>query len=550
MISTPKKLVGLASCFIVFEKVNLDYITAIKELPNRNYDPKSRIWEVPVDKLPYLVSKFKDTPITIYYDKLDIKQSLIPKDFKFKTKPYSYQLDGVEYGLNHESFILADDQGLGKTKQSLDLAVLRKQLGQVKQCLIICGVNSLKYNWQDEVKIHTDEDVFVLGTRYRKNGNAYTGSTQDKIDDLKNHNEFFLIVNIETLRNEDFVKELRKKSDVINMIIFDEFHHCLTPTSAQSRGLQKLNDFKYKVAMTGTPVMNAPLDVYVALKWLGVENANFSTFRNYYCTFGGFGGHQVTGYKNLDILKQSLSSCMLRRLKEDELDLPPRIEQVEYVELSENQRKIYNEVRQQIRDNIDLIVNSPNPLTQLLRLRQATGDTSILSSTIHESVKLDRLEQLVADITSCGNKCIVFSNWTSMTTPTAERLRKYYPAIITGEVDTYERQEEVKRFQTDPKCKVLIGTIGAAGTGLTLTAASYVFFLDLPWTYANYDQACCRAYRIGTKSTVNIISLNARGTIDDKIWKLIHTKKDMSDFIVDGKIQKLTKEVLLDLIAE
>ena len=82
------------------------------------------------------------------------------------------------------------------------------------------------------------------------------------------------------------------------------------------------------------------------------------------------------------------------------------------------------------------------------------------------------------------------------------------------------------------------------------TAASYVFFLDLPWTYANYDQACCRAYRIGTKSTVNIISLNARGTIDDKIWKLIHTKKDMSDFIVDGKIQKLTKEVLLDLIAE
>lgn len=168
MISTPKKLVGLASCFIVFEKVNLDYITAIKELPNRNYDPKSRIWEVPVDKLPYLVSKFKDTPITIYYDKLDIKQSLIPKDFKFKTKPYGYQLDGVEYGLNHESFILADDQGLGKTKQSLDLAVLRKQLGQVKQCLIICGVNSLKYNWQDEVKIHTNEDAFVLGTRYRK----------------------------------------------------------------------------------------------------------------------------------------------------------------------------------------------------------------------------------------------------------------------------------------------------------------------------------------------------------------------------------------------
>ena len=317
MISTPKKLVGLASCFIVFEKVNLDYITAIKELPNRNYDPKSRIWEVPVDKLPYLVSKFKDTPITIYYDKLDIKQSLIPKDFKFKTKPYGYQLDGVEYGLNHESFILADDQGLGKTKQSLDLAVLRKQLGQVKQCLIICGVNSLKYNWQDEVKIHTDEDVFVLGTRYRKNGNTYTGSTQDKIDDLKNHNEFFLIVNIETLRNEDFVKELRKKSDVINMIIFDEFHHCLTPTSAQSRGLQKLTDFKYKVAMTGTPVLNAPLDVYVALKWLAVENANFSTFRNYYCTFGGFGGHQVTGYKNLDILKQSLSSCMLRRLKAD-----------------------------------------------------------------------------------------------------------------------------------------------------------------------------------------------------------------------------------------
>ena len=439
------------------------------------------------------------------------------------------------------------------TKQSIDIAVARKQLGQVTQCLIICGVNSLKYNWENEIHTHSNESCFILGSRLQKNGKSYIGSVADRISDLKTHKEFFQIFNIECLRNDDFIKELRKKDVDTTMIVFDEFHHCLTPTSAQSRGLQKLTGFKNKIALTGTPIINRPTDVFIALKWLGVENSNFSTFKNYYCTYGGFGGHEITGYKNLGTLRQSLSSCMLRRLKEEELDLPPKIEQTEIIELGYEQQKIYNEVQSQVRDNIDLIINSPNPLTQLLRLRQATGYTGILSSVIKESAKFDRLKTMIDDLVDSNKKCIVFSNWTSITDEILPILSKYKPALITGQINIKERQNEVDRFQNDPRCKVLVGTIGAAGTGLTLTAASYVFFLDLPWTYASYAQASDRAYRIGTTGTVNIISMLAKNTIDERIWNLIHTKKNMSDMLVDGKqddrmTKKLTRQELLYLI--
>ena len=138
-------------------------------------------------------------------------------------------------------------------------------------------------------------------------------------------------------------------------------------------------------------------------------------------------------------------------------------------------------------------------------------DLTILSSQIKESAKLDRLEEIVEELVENGEKAIIFSNWTDMTGPTMERLRRFNPAIITGE--TKDRKEQQERFMTDSRCKVIIGTIGAMGTGLTLTAASTVIFLDSPWNRANKEQAEDRAHRIGTTSNVNIITLVRKDTL-------------------------------------
>ena len=236
-------------------------------------------------------------------------------------------------------------------------------------------------------------------------------------------------------------------------------HNCKDPTSIQGKHLLKLQA-KTMISMTGTPLMNNPLDLYVHLKWLGYEKHAYYSFKQHYCVFGGYGGYQIVGYKNLDQLKEQFEDIMLRRLKKDVLDLPDKIYTTEYVEMTPKQAKIYNEVYSDISDNIDKVTQAVNPLSELIRLRQATGYTGILSSTIKESAKLERLDELLEEIVSNGNKAIIFSNWTSMTNPTYERYKNLYnPAIITGE--TKDRVAEQDKFMNDDTCKIIIGTTGA-----------------------------------------------------------------------------------------
>lgn len=549
-IKSAQKLPGLNNIFISFSEATPQLVDKIRSFPARYYISKERKWEVPIGKFKDILSAYADQEIEVHFNNIEQKESSIPRDFVFKTKPFEHQVVGIEYGLNHVNWILGDQMGLGKTKTVIDLACVRKKRGEVRHCLIICGVNTLKYNWESEIKTHSNESCYILGTRFRKNGNSYMGSTQDKIEDIKTRDEFFLITNCETLVSDGFVEALRARED-IDMYAVDECHKMNNGQSKRGKNFLKTADCpKFKIAMTGTPILNSPLDAYAILKWLGVEKANFSTFKSFYCNYSGFGGHELSGYKNLNVLRQSLEHCMLRRLKEEVLDLPPKIYQVEYLEMPSEQREIYEEARQWVLQNIDLISTYPNPLSHLLRLRQATGYTGILSSTVKESCKFDRIEDMMSEITSSGGKALVFSNWTSITEPLVERLAEYNPAVITGETPAKMRKEEEQRFQHDPDCKVCIGTIGAMGTGITLTAANTVIFCDLPWHQGNKEQAEDRAHRIGTKGTVNVIYLCCKGTIDEKIGEIVDSKGKMADMLVDGDASKVDKTFLLQLLSE
>lgn len=322
-------------------------------------------------------------------------------------------------------------------------------------------------------------------------------------------------------------------------------HKCKDPTSQQGKALLKLQA-ETMISMTGTPLMNNPLDLYIHLKWLGYEKHNYYAFKQHYCVFGGFGGYQVIAYKNLDQLKGQFEDIMLRRLKKDVLDLPEKIYTTEYVEMTPKQAKIYKEVNCDIQNNIDLVKNAINPLAELIRLRQATDYTGILSSTVKESAKLDRLEELLDEIVENDGKAIIFSNWTSMTNPTFERLKRFNPAIITGE--TKNRVEQQDKFMNDQTCKIIIGTIGAMGTGLTLTAANTVIFLDEPWNRATREQCEDRAHRIGTKENVNIIFLICKNTIDERIHDLVEQKGKLADLLVDGKLTKQNRDTLVNYL--
>ena len=545
-IAKARKCYDVESAFSVY--ITFDYdqriVDTVKSLPQRFYNADKKEWEAPLPALKTIVDNLPmfDFDITGPYISLTEEKPVakIPTDFNFKTKPFKHQIEGFEYGLANNRWLLGDEQGLGKTKQVIDIAVAKKLQKGYKHCLIICGVNGLKWNWVNEVHTHSDEDAWILGQRF-KGRKISIGSTNDKFYDLKHVDSispYFLITNVETMRNEAIVKEIQKlcKDGTIGVVAIDEIHKCKNPASQQGKGILKIQP-ECRIAMTGTPLMNTPFDLYIVLKWLGYEGHSFSAFKNHYAVYGGFGGYEVVSYRYLDELQKQLDKIMLRRLKKDVLDLPEKTHIDEYVEMTPKQAQIYREVTADIKMNIDQIKMQNNPLAELIRMRQATGYTGILSSTIKESAKMDRMEELVEEAVENGKKVVIFSNWTQMTLPIYNRLAvKYRGTYITGEVDSDQRQAHVKQFQEDDNCKFIVGTIGAMGTGLTLTAGTVEIFMDEPWNRANKEQAEDRLHRIGQSTNITIYTLICKDTIDERVHELVENKGKMADMLVDGKV--------------
>ena len=545
------------SAFISFP-FNQTLIDTIKALPRKMWhfsvnmwhdeaEMLNKVWEVPFSSLSSLFNAFSKYEVELTIDPQVIAELSKDEkiDYNFKTSPFNHQVDGFRYGMTHNRWLLGDEQGLGKTKQVIDIAVAKKAQRGYKHCLIVCGVNGLKWNWLEEIKTHSNETGWILG-QHVKGSKISIGSTQDKVDDLKKighdkdmDSHYFYITNVESLRSDEIVTELQRlcKSGEIGMVAADEVHKMKNPQSQQGKGFLKVQA-DTMIAMTGTPLMNTPLDLYIILKWLGFENHSFYSFKNYYCEMGGYGNYQIVGYKHLDTLQAQLNEFMLRRLKKDVLDLPEKTHINEYVEMTAKQTQLYKEVYNSIMTNIDMVKASNNPLAEMIRLRQTTGFTGILSSAVQESAKLDRMVELVLDALDNDKQVVIFSNWTQMTDAIENALKTneiFSFDTITGETKDEDRQNKVKAFQSGDT-KVLIGTIGAMGTGLTLTAGTVEIFLDEPWNMALKDQAVDRCHRIGQHNNLTIYTLLTKNTIDERIHELVERKGAMANMLVDGKV--------------
>lgn len=548
VLSKGKKFIG--DSVILYFNYNKDIVSYLQRLPIRTYDPKDKSWEIPLEQFARFKDFYKrpiDLVVSLHKDKKPVID--IPQDFKFKVKPFEHQLNGVKFGLNHNNFLLADSQGMGKTFQTINIAVIKKKLYNYKHCLIICAVNGSKYNWKKECSMYSDEQAHILGERTTKSGKTVIKSNKAKLEDISNIDDmpYFIITNKETLRDKDIVKELQKQQDKIDMCIFDEIHLCSTVSSQQGKGLLKVGG-KSKIALSGTPVLNSPLDTYMTMKWLGYEDHTLTAFKQRYCIFGGFTGYQVVGYKNVKELQERFKDVQLRRLKQDCLNLPDKIHTVEYLEMGDRQKIIYDEVYNNITNNVDEDSLSPNPLVRIIRLRQATGYPGILNPNIKDSVKYDRCIQIVEDLKKEGRKCLIFSNWVEMLKPLYTKLSKYNPALIIGETKDIIEQEK-QRLNTDPECHCALGTIGAMGTSHTLTGADTVIFLDEPWNRGTKEQCEDRVHRIGTKNNVTIITFICKNTVDERINNIVNEKGQWADCIVDGKVRRNQKELLTYLLS-
>jgi hypothetical protein len=468
----------------------------------------------------------------------------------------------------------------GKTLEVLNYAMYQRKQYRYKHCLIIACVNSAKYSWQEDIDKHTNgtEQAYILGSRIvsrgkRKGQFKFNTTGQDKVDDLVTGHmygdpnapklPYFIVTNIESLLIKEKIKSKMFKDKYIfeetliqliingdiGLIAIDECHKNMSPQSLQGKLILDIKKRTGKAAqwipMTGTPIKNKPTDVYTPLKLVnGHGFKSFYQWNEQFCIMGGYGNHEILGYKNIPLLKDMLQGNMIRRMKSEVLDLPPKIYYNEYVENTPTQQQLYQDIVDELYSQKDEILESINPLAAMLRLRQVNGSPELVDSSIplddkyiHKNAKLARLLELIDDVVERDEKVIVFSNWVEPLRTIYKYLsKKHKTCCYTGTMSEADREKHKQVFIKNPNYKVMLGTIGAMGVSLTLTVATNVIFYDDCWTPADKEQAEDRANRIGSTEPLKVYTIMSKGTIDERVRQILEQKKGIASYIVDDQI--------------
>ena len=545
------KVPGITSVFVSFD-YNKEIVDEMKQIPCYNFSKRTKEWEVPIVYLSQVIDRLT------CFDDIALKCCNIElPEFKqfdlgpYKTTPFDYQLEGINYGLNNPRWLLLDPPGLGKTLQLTYLAEELYKRGEVSHCLVICGINTLKLNWKKEILKHSNLSCKILGEYTTKKGKVNYGGIDKRLEQLNSPiEEFFVITNVETLRDDRIIGSLlHNKCNKFDMMIVDEIHKCKGATSQQGSNLLKLKA-KYMIGATGTLLLNNPLDAYVPLNWIGADHSTKSNFENYYQMKSNGIVKEFIGYRNLDTLKKQLELFSLRRPK-SLLNLPEKNINYEYIEMEDSQKTFYKQIVDGVKDEVDKIVLKPSAvLSLILRLRQVTASPSILTSKPIPSAKLDRACDLCEEIISNGEKVVIFSTFKETIAELEKRLAQYHPLIGTGDIPDDIISNNNVKFQEDDAYKLFIGTWQKCGTGLTLTAATNLIFIDTPYTDGAFQQACDRIYRIGTQKPVFIYVLITEGTVDERVKEIVEDKEAISNYILDGEITEKSLSSLQKYIQE
>ena len=547
-ISPPHKISGLSSLVVQFD-YNPYIVDALKTVPTYNYDKKTKLWEFPVcylgrllDNLTFLDDiqlKLLDTPESEgfrFNKKYDLAPLSETEKVSFKMKPFAHQLETINFGLEQEKWLLLSSMGTGKTCMIIWLAETLKRRGLIDHCFIICGVNSLKQNWKKEIQKFSTESAIVLGEYTTRTGSTRYRSMDKRAQQLRDPiEEFFVITNLESLRDDRIIEAFKKSENSFGMIAFDEAHKAATKSSQQGTNLLKL-DAPFKIAATGTLITNNPLSAYVPLSWTGNERATLTNYKSQYCNFGGFKNAQVIGFKNLEVLQEEIKACSIRHtLDQIRDDMPPKTVTVELLEPDDDQRKFYEAIKEGVKEEADKIeLKSANLLALTTRLRQATACPSLLTTQSISSCKVDRCVELIHELVSQGEKVVVLSVFKETLNELASKLGQFRFSINTGDTPDAVVASNVERFQEDPSEQVFAGSWAKVGTGWTLNAASYLICLDTPYTAAMFDQGTDRIYRVNNTMPAFITVLQCAETIDERVWQIIETKKELGEYLVDG----------------
>ena len=426
--------------------------------------------------------------------------------------PLEHQKEAIQKLLENKKFILADDMGLGKTTSTIISAL---ETG-AKKVLIICPA-TLKINWKREIENYSDRPIYIAESK--------NFSTEHD----------FVIANYDIIKN---FHDPKKKEDSIilktqfDLVIIDECHMIKNPQAIRTK---LINDIVKKTErlwlLTGTPMTSRPMDYFNLLSLVDSAVAkNWLAYAVRYCAGYQFnaGGRKiwnVTGASNLEELRDRTSGTILRRLKENVLDLPDKIITPVYLKLKS---KAYEDVMGEYYDWYDKNPEESKSLTvqfsKLTKVRQIIADEKI-----HQTI------EIAENIIEQGKKVIIFCNFTDSLNKIVEHFGKT-AVKLDGSMAQHERQYSVDQFQENEKIKVFVGNIRAAGTGITLTSGDAVIFNDLSFLPSDMAQAEDRAYRYGQKNNVLVYYPIYQNTIENIIYDIVNNKKKVIATVMGDNI--------------
>ena len=472
-------------------------------------------------------------------------------NYKFKTKPYKHQLTALEKSWNRETYAYFMEMGTGKTKVLIDNLAMLYDKGKVDGALIIAPKGVIKTWYEQELPTHLPnhiENVTVLWQPH------ITKKQQKKLESLFEVETalHILVMNVEAFSTEKGVKFASKflNSHKVLMAI-DESTTIKTPTAKRTKNIVNLGAYaKYRRIMTGSPVTKNPLDLYTQCKFLDsylLDFTSYYAFRNRYAEMKtmhlrGRSIQVVDEFKNLGELSETLQNFSYRVLKEDCLDLPPKNFIKRHIVLSSEQRKIYDQMKKAAMAVLNgKVTTTMTVLTQLMRLHQITCGHFTADDGSVQLIPNNRITELMNVLEETEGKVIIWANYQRDVNQIIKSIvDEYGPGSVVdyyGLTPQEDRQDNIRKFQNNSKCRFIVGTPQTGGYGITLTQANTVIYFSNGYDLEKRLQSEDRAHRIGQTNKVTYVDLIAEDTVDEKIVKALRDKINIASEVLGEELK-------------
>jgi len=473
-------------------------------------------------------------------------------NYKFKTPPYAHQLKALEMSWNKEVFAYFMEMGTGKSKVLLDNVAMLFDKGKINSVLIVAPKGVYK-NWHDaeipeHLVKHIDRNVVLWKALITKEQKLKCDSLFEQ-DFTKLQ---ILLMNVEALSTKkglDFASQFLNVKKALFAV--DESTTIKNPGAKRTKNILRLSKLaKYRRILTGSPVTKSPLDLFTQCFFLDeylLDFTSYYAFRNRYAemrtaNFNGRSVQVIAGYKNLAELSNQLKPFSYRVLKDDCLDLPPKTYMKRIIQLTPEQKKVYQQMKQMALATLNgKMVTTMNVITQLMRLQQITCGHFKADDGSMQNIKNNRITELMDVLEEVEGKAIIWAHWRHDIDTIVKSIEEQYPgSVVTyyGDTSTEDRQKAIKKIQ-DPESKVrfLVGTTQTAGYGITLTGASTMIYYSNGYDLEKRQQSEARIDRIGQKKPMTYIDIIAEDTVDEKIVKSLRKKVNIATEIMGEKLK-------------